>query len=177
MGQGQSAPPPRPHTPSPPPPKLEFDTPWRIMPWGNKEALEEKLRNFKLDSTDVKFVRILIVGAVGAGKSSFINSVNNAFLGRITSGALAGTCGTSFTKKYQTHYVKGKDGSRLPFVLNDIMGLEHSDGAGIHVDDIISAIKGLLEEGYNLILFILHLRKTPKTIPRFLIKPSAWSTF
>ncbi|XP_047658837.1 interferon-induced protein 44-like [Tachysurus fulvidraco] len=127
----------------------EFDKPWRTMAWGNKEALEEKLRNFKLGSTDVKFVRILIVGEVGAGKSSFINSVNNVFQGRITSGALAGTCGTSFTKVYKTHHIKGQDGSRLPFVFIDIMGLQCEGTAGICVDDIISAIKGQIEEGYN----------------------------
>ncbi|XP_047658775.1 uncharacterized protein LOC113650703 [Tachysurus fulvidraco] len=134
---------------STPPPPPEFDKPWRTMLWGDKHALEEKMRNFKLDSTDVKFVRILIVGEVGAGKSSFINSVNNVFQKRITSGALAGTCGTSFTKKYQTHYIKGKGSSHLPFVFNDIMGLEREGTAGIHVDDIISAIKGLIEEGYK----------------------------
>ncbi|XP_060717093.1 interferon-induced protein 44-like [Tachysurus vachellii] len=133
----------------PPPPPPEYDTPWRKMPWGKKDALEEKLRNFKLNTTDVKFVRILIVGEVGAGKSSFINTINDAFQERITSGALAGTCGTSFTKKYQTHHIKGKDGSRLPFVFNDIMGLEREGGKGICVDDIISALKGLIEEGYN----------------------------
>ncbi|XP_060716842.1 interferon-induced protein 44-like [Tachysurus vachellii] len=149
MGQTQSAPPPRQPSPPPPPPKLEYDTPWRKMPWGKKDALEEKLRNFKLNTTDVKFVRILIVGEVGAGKSSFINSINDAFQERITSGALAGSCGTSFTKKYQTHHIKGKDGSRLPFVFNDIMGLEREGSKGICVDDIISALKGLIEEGYN----------------------------
>ncbi|KAK2817761.1 hypothetical protein Q7C36_021694 [Tachysurus vachellii] len=50
---------------------------------------------------------------------------------------------------YQTHHIKGKDGSRLPFVFNDIMGLEREGSKGIRVDDIISALKGLIEEGYN----------------------------
>ncbi|XP_053471954.1 interferon-induced protein 44-like isoform X1 [Ictalurus furcatus] len=143
----QPGPPPRPQTPPPPP---EFDKPWRIMPWGNKPTLGEKLKDFKLCSSDVKFVRLLIVGEVGAGKSSFINSVNNAFQERITSGALVdATSGTSFTKNYKTHHIKGKDGSRLPFVFNDIMGLEPADGRGAHVQDIITALKGFLEEGYK----------------------------
>ncbi|XP_017312472.1 interferon-induced protein 44-like [Ictalurus punctatus] len=120
------------------------------MPWGNKDSLREKLRNFKLCSSDVKFVRLLIVGEVGAGKSSFINSVNNVFQERITSGALVdATSGTSFTKIYKTHHIKGKDGSHLPFVFNDIMGLESADGQGAHVQDIITALKGFLEEGYK----------------------------
>ncbi|KAF4074915.1 hypothetical protein AMELA_G00228760, partial [Ameiurus melas] len=132
------------------PPSPEFAAPWRKMPWGNKHTLEEKLRNFELCRSEIKSVRILVVGEVGAGKSSFINSVNNVFQERITSGALAGTCGTSFTKVYKTHHIKGKNGSRLPFVFSDIMGLERADGSkGAHVDDIISALKGCLAEGYK----------------------------
>ncbi|XP_053532140.1 interferon-induced protein 44-like isoform X2 [Ictalurus punctatus] len=146
MGGSESTPQ-QPQTPPPPP---EFDKPWRIMPWGNKDSLGEKLRNFKLCSSDVKFVRLLIVGEVGAGKSSFINSVNNAFQERITSGALVdATSGTSFTKIYKTHHIKGKDGSRLPFVFNDVMGLEPANEQGAHVQDIITALKGFLEEGYK----------------------------
>ncbi|XP_053332636.1 interferon-induced protein 44-like isoform X2 [Clarias gariepinus] len=82
-----------------PPPPPEFDRPWRMMHWGSKDVIEQKLRNFRPDN--VQFVRILVVGEVGAGKSSFINSVNNAFQGRITSGALVGGIGgTSFTKAF-----------------------------------------------------------------------------
>ncbi|XP_053532204.1 interferon-induced protein 44-like [Ictalurus punctatus] len=120
------------------------------MPWECKRFLEEKLRNFKLCSSDVKFVRILVVGEVGAGKSSFINAVNNAFQERITSGALVdGRSGTNCTIIYKTHHIKGKDGSRLPFVFNDVMGLEPANGQGAHVQDIITALKGFLVEGYK----------------------------
>ncbi|KAF4074909.1 hypothetical protein AMELA_G00228680 [Ameiurus melas] len=112
--------------------------------------MEQKLRDFKLNTPNVRFVRILIVGEVGAGKSSFIKSINNVFQERITCGALVDTTsGTSFTKIYKTHYIEGKDGSRLPFVFNDIMGLESADGQGAHVKDIITALKGFLAEGYK----------------------------
>ncbi|XP_060716264.1 interferon-induced protein 44-like isoform X1 [Tachysurus vachellii] len=149
MGQTQSAPPPRQPSPPPPPPKVEFDRPWRKMPWGERDKIEQKLRTFKLKGTSAQFVRILVVGEIGAGKSSFINSVNNAFQRRITSGALVDRAGgTSFTKIYKTHYIEAEGGSNLPFVFNDIMGLEDRE-SGAKADDIIRAINGLLEEGYN----------------------------
>lgn len=41
--------------------------------------------------------RVLLVGPVGAGKSSFFNSINSAFRGNMTSQAIAGTAGKSVT--------------------------------------------------------------------------------
>ncbi|XP_047658845.1 interferon-induced protein 44-like isoform X3 [Tachysurus fulvidraco] len=68
---------------------------------------------------------------------------------RITSGALVdGTGGTRFTKNYKTHYIEAEDGSSLPFVFNDTMGLEDRE-SGANADDIIRAIYGLLPEGHN----------------------------
>ncbi|XP_062866882.1 interferon-induced protein 44-like [Trichomycterus rosablanca] len=144
MGGGSS------ELPAPPPALLEFDQPWREMHWDNKDTLEQRLRRFRLSRSDVPYIRILIVGPVGAGKSSFIISINNAFQGRITSGALvATTAGTSFTKEYETHYIEGEDGSDLPFIFNDIMGLEDEEGRGAHQQDLVSALKNLVEEGHK----------------------------
>ncbi|XP_053085630.1 interferon-induced protein 44-like [Pangasianodon hypophthalmus] len=49
---------------------------------------------------------------------------------------------------YKTHYIEGKDGCPLPFVFNDVMGLEVGE-AGAHSQDIIRALSGILQEGYN----------------------------
>ncbi|XP_047658844.1 interferon-induced protein 44-like isoform X2 [Tachysurus fulvidraco] len=49
---------------------------------------------------------------------------------------------------YKTHYIEAEDGSSLPFVFNDTMGLEDRE-SGANADDIIRAIYGLLPEGHN----------------------------
>ncbi|XP_042633250.1 interferon-induced protein 44-like isoform X2 [Cyprinus carpio] len=83
------------------PPSQEFDKEWRDTPWEKKELLEENLRELKLGDSNVKYIRILVVGEVGAGKSSFINSINSVFQGRITTEALADSgFGRSFTKTF-----------------------------------------------------------------------------
>ncbi|XP_014023063.2 interferon-induced protein 44 isoform X1 [Salmo salar] len=137
-------------TPPPPPPKKEFDSPWRKVSWSkqHRDEMVRVLRNFELNDPDVGQLRCLLHGPVGAGKSSFINSVNNVFQGRTTSGALvAATSGTSFTKTYKTHYIKDGN-SRLPFAFNDVMGLEAQE-KGMQTKDIINALKGHLPEGYK----------------------------
>ncbi|XP_062866881.1 interferon-induced protein 44-like [Trichomycterus rosablanca] len=113
-----------------------------------KGALQKKLRQFKVETSHAPNIRILIVGAVGAGKSSFINSVNNVFQGRITCDALTdSTAGYSFTKVYKTYKIKGDDGSPLAFIFNDMMGLQETYET-LH-QDIIEALKGFVQEGYK----------------------------
>nr|XP_055038666.1 interferon-induced protein 44-like [Misgurnus anguillicaudatus] len=129
--------------------KEEFEKPWRSTPWGEKESLEKNLREFPLSHPNVNYVRILLTGDVGAGKSSFINSINSAFQKRITTEALANsTSSKSFTKSYKTYYIKSGE-SILPFVFNDIMGLESIELEGAHPEDIVKALQGFLKEGYK----------------------------
>ncbi|XP_076838594.1 interferon-induced protein 44-like [Brachyhypopomus gauderio] len=133
------------NTPSPPP--LEFDEPWRPVTW-NKDQMLDKLKKFQLRTANVTQLRILLHGPVGAGKSSFINSISNALRGCNTAAALASSrSGTSFTLKYKTHRIKKGLSGSYPFVFNDIMGLEVENG--IDNDDINSILQGHIKEDYT----------------------------
>ncbi|XP_076839463.1 interferon-induced protein 44-like isoform X2 [Brachyhypopomus gauderio] len=111
----------------------------------------DRLQKFQLRTTSVSQLRILVHGPVGAGKSSFITSINNALRGCNTAAALASSIsGSSFTLKYKTYrFKKDLPGSYYPFVFNDIMGLESDHLQGVHSADIISILQGHIKEDYT----------------------------
>lgn len=49
------------------------------------------------EGADVRAANILLLGQIGAGKSTFFNSVNSIFRGRITSKACSGSFEHSVT--------------------------------------------------------------------------------
>ncbi|XP_063074562.1 interferon-induced protein 44-like [Engraulis encrasicolus] len=119
--------------------------------YGKKAQLFEEVRNL---SPKLEHLRLLVVGPVGAGKSTLINSIGSIFQGRLYQGALADTaCDTSFTQKLQTQKIRDGDSEKfLPFVISDIMGLEGSaSAAGVRVDDIIMVLQGHVRDGYRFI--------------------------
>ncbi|XP_051549956.1 interferon-induced protein 44-like isoform X2 [Myxocyprinus asiaticus] len=110
----------------------------------------ELIRNHKALMTSVSRVRILMIGPVGAGKSSFFNSINSIFTGHVTSKAMAGSTNTSLTTQFRTYPVRdGREGKSLPFVLCDTMGLEEQSGAGLDIEDISSILQGHIPDRYK----------------------------
>ncbi|XP_056245656.1 interferon-induced protein 44-like [Seriola aureovittata] len=155
MGSGDSRPSPppsRPYKTPTPPPSPTFRDPWRNVSWGHNEEDLKYLKDYQPEIADVRHLRVLLYGPVGAGKSSFINSVSNVLVGRMTqsAGVSATTSDQSHTKKYETHKIqKGSRGNFYPVVFNDIMGLEEKTGGGVRADDIKLAMKGHVKEGYK----------------------------
>ncbi|XP_060755403.1 interferon-induced protein 44-like [Neoarius graeffei] len=110
-----------------------------------KDEILQEVKEFK-PSTEV--LRIMLYGPIGAGKSSFINSVQRVLLGRNAMIALENstTSGGSFTKKMNIHKLKMGRGERYPLEIVDIMGIEAQEG--IKHDDIISVFKGHISDEY-----------------------------
>ncbi|XP_078114792.1 interferon-induced protein 44-like isoform X1 [Sander vitreus] len=130
----------------------ELESPWRTITWESekKKELMETVKMYKPTVSSVPQVRVLLIGPVGAGKSSFFNSINSVFRGHVTSQAIAGSSTTSLTTQFRTYSVKaGRDGKLLPIILCDTMGLEESTGAGLDIDDISSILKGHLPDRYQ----------------------------
>lgn len=64
--------------------------------------LKESIQSYKPDVNVVQQARVLLVGQVGSGKSSFFNSINSAFPGNMTCQAIAGTADRSVTNQVPT---------------------------------------------------------------------------
>ncbi|KAK2835319.1 hypothetical protein Q5P01_015803 [Channa striata] len=110
----------------------------------NFDAAEMHGNNLNLTECEVYQVE------VGAGKSSFINSVNSVFRGHVTNLTIAGSSTQSLTTQFRSYSLKAdRSGKALPIVLCDSMGLEERMGAGIDIEDIINILKGHMPDGYQ----------------------------
>lgn len=55
------------------------------------------IKSYTPINRSVSKARVLLLGPIGAGKSSFYNSVNSVFRGHVTSQAISGRSSTSVT--------------------------------------------------------------------------------
>ncbi|XP_061594808.1 interferon-induced protein 44-like isoform X2 [Cololabis saira] len=130
----------------------EPEKPWRTVIWESdmRRELMESIQSYEPTVSSISQARVLLIGPVGAGKSSFFNSVNSVFRGHVTSQAISGSSTTSLTTQFRSYSVKaGRGGKPLPILLCDTMGLEESKGAGLDIDDISSVLKGHLPDYYQ----------------------------
>ncbi|XP_076099874.1 interferon-induced protein 44-like isoform X3 [Mytilus galloprovincialis] len=107
--------------------------PWRKTPKWNTKLLDDLKKETKGYTPSEGFAftkaRILMVGQVGSGKSSFINTINSIFKGHITSQACSGNAQESLTTEYRMYQIRsGKNGQPMNFRLHDTRGIEAGQG-------------------------------------------------
>uniref|UniRef100_A0A3Q4N6Y6 Interferon-induced protein 44-like n=1 Tax=Neolamprologus brichardi TaxID=32507 RepID=A0A3Q4N6Y6_NEOBR len=121
-----------------------------LVLYRKRKELIEYIKSYKPTVSSVTQPRVLLIGPVGAGKSSFFNSVSSVFRGHVTSQAISGSSSTSLTTQFRSYSVKdGREGKPLPIILCDTMGLEETKGAGLDIDDLSSILNGHLPERYQ----------------------------
>uniref|UniRef100_A0A3B1KEF2 TLDc domain-containing protein n=1 Tax=Astyanax mexicanus TaxID=7994 RepID=A0A3B1KEF2_ASTMX len=106
---------------------LLMEKPWRSVPWNfeRKKTLMDMITGWKHGVSSLKQARVLLVGPVGVGKSSFFNSINSVFKGYVSSQANTGCAGTSLTTQ-----VAGAS-------------------AGLDIDDFTSILRGHIQDKYQ----------------------------
>ncbi|TDH08691.1 hypothetical protein EPR50_G00100850 [Perca flavescens] len=129
-----------------------LESQWRDMEWTEEQkmSLMKTISSYRPICHEVTRARVLLLGPVGSGKSSFVSSVQSVFNGRVTNRAMVGSSLTSFTKKLQSFHIhcqKGEDPTGL--VLCDIVGLGGGEMTGLTLYDILSVIKGHVPEGHK----------------------------
>ncbi|XP_035036577.2 interferon-induced protein 44-like [Hippoglossus stenolepis] len=130
-------------------PSALLEQPWREVSEKYKDNLKF-VKSYQPENKQVKHLRILLHGPVGAGKSSFINSVDSVLKCRSAGRALTNAnSGSSFTRKYRTFKFHKNQESTYSFVFNDIMGFEHDSDRGVPVEDVKLALRGHVKEGYK----------------------------
>uniref|UniRef100_A0A8C6SJJ7 G domain-containing protein n=1 Tax=Neogobius melanostomus TaxID=47308 RepID=A0A8C6SJJ7_9GOBI len=141
--------------------------PWRSVEWTEEEKsdLLERLSSYTPSSRDIPQARVLLLGPVGSGKSSFISSAQSVFDGRVTTRAMVGHgASSSFTRKLQSFPLRARDGARdgardsgrdrsrgysTALVLCDMMGFGDEVLGGPTLQHMLSVIKGHAPEGYK----------------------------
>ncbi|XP_072294131.1 interferon-induced protein 44 [Eucyclogobius newberryi] len=109
-------------------------------------SLVERLSSYAPCSRDVAQARVLLLGPVGSGKSSFISSVQSVFDGRVTNRAMVGHGATCFTQKLQCFPLRAPD-TTPALELWDSAGF--GDVSGPSLQQLLSVVKGHAPEGYT----------------------------
>ncbi|XP_030647832.1 interferon-induced protein 44-like [Chanos chanos] len=130
------------------------ESPWRNISWTEsaKEDLTNLIRSYKPFGETVSEARVLLLGPVGSGKSSFISSVQSVFSGRVVNRAMVGSSAfAGFTKKLQFYNIRGggEDNKPTALVMCDIMGIGEGETTGLTLHDVLSVIKGHVPEGHK----------------------------
>lgn len=129
-----------------------LEKPWRkSQEWNTRlmQELKESIETYKpMKELKIPQAKILLIGQVGAGKSSFFNTINSIFRGYITSQACSGNAEHSLTTVYRQYQIRN-DNNRKPlnFRLCDTRGLEEEQGLDGH--EICYLLDGNIPDRYQ----------------------------
>ncbi|KAL3875142.1 hypothetical protein ACJMK2_038070 [Sinanodonta woodiana] len=125
------------------------------------ETLKDEVQNFvPIEELRISQMKLLLIGPVGGGKSSFFNTINSIFRGHVTSQACSGSAEHSLTTKYRMYQVRPSASSKpLPFRLCDTRGLEEAQGLDAH--EVSFIIGGNMPDGYQFNPSVQFSQETP----------------
>ncbi|XP_045216545.2 uncharacterized protein LOC123566471 [Mercenaria mercenaria] len=95
---------------------------------------------------DIKRYTILLVGVIGSGKSSFVNTLSTVFTGKVAHIAPARNCSESVTSRVKPYVLKSENGDSLNIRIVDIRGFEDERGYENELDLLLD---GKLPAGYQ----------------------------
>ncbi|XP_055957272.1 interferon-induced protein 44-like isoform X2 [Patella vulgata] len=125
---------------------VRLDKPWRDDNKYNTATLRKMVEDYcPVGDAGVTQSRILLIGSVGAGKSSYFNTINSIFRGHVTCQASTGSAEFSLTTKYRCHQFRN-DSTYLKFLLCDTRGMEN--GRGIDEYYLTGLLDGHVPDGY-----------------------------
>ncbi|XP_067682043.1 interferon-induced protein 44-like [Haliotis asinina] len=127
---------------------VEFDNPWRNIGNADHLKLVTQIEDYcPVEEAKLDHVNLLLVGAVGSGKSSYFNTINSVFRGHVTGQARSGSATHSLTSVFKTYKVRSKTGTTLKFRLCDTRGLE--EVRGMKPEDLVAFLDGHVENGFQ----------------------------
>ncbi|ESO93522.1 hypothetical protein LOTGIDRAFT_119204, partial [Lottia gigantea] len=129
--------------------KILLSKPWRpdLMSKVSKSQIKNSIKSYcPVEETGVRESRILFIGAVGSGKSSYVNTINSIFRGHVTCQAAAGSAEHSLTTMFRSYKIRDGSGF-LKFRLCDTRGLEESQG--VDPGDIVAMLDGNMPDLYT----------------------------
>ncbi|XP_060584187.1 interferon-induced protein 44-like [Ruditapes philippinarum] len=129
--------------------------PWRkTKSWNEKflDELTEDVVSFKpFPDLDISEARILMIGPVGAGKSSFYNTINSIFRGRITQRAGSGSAEQSLTTAVWFLFSSSYHGG----IFIKLSKLQFNPATPISTDHDGYISKPTLEDKVHCVVFVL----------------------